>query len=162
LFRPDEREALRAELVASARTDRRIVAAAVTGSAARDALDRWSDIDLYFGVPAPADVAPALAAWTTRMREAYGAVDHFDRPSGPAVYRVFLLPSTLQVDLAFVPADHFGPRGAAFRTLFGEAGSAFAPPAPRGMHDTAALGWLYALHARACLGAAGSGAPSTW
>ncbi|WP_197683445.1 hypothetical protein [Jiangella alkaliphila] len=46
MFTRDERTALRDALVAAARADDRIDGAALTGSAARDAEDGWSDIHL--------------------------------------------------------------------------------------------------------------------
>jgi len=52
MFTPQERTRLRDALVARARADERITGAALTGSASRDAEDRWSDIDLALGVAA--------------------------------------------------------------------------------------------------------------
>ena len=46
---------------------------------------------------------------------------HLDVWSGRWDYRVFLLPSTLQVDLAFVPAEDFGARAPTFKLVFGTA-----------------------------------------
>ena len=48
MFSPEEREGLRDDLLAAASLDRRISGGAITGSAALDNLDRWSDIDLAF------------------------------------------------------------------------------------------------------------------
>ena len=50
-----------------------------------------------------------------------GGVHLFDLPAGAAIYRVFLLPGCLQVDLSFAPASAFGARGPRFRLLFGSA-----------------------------------------
>ena len=50
VFTAEERDRTRARLLERARADRRITGAALTGSAAHDAQDRWSDIDLFEGV----------------------------------------------------------------------------------------------------------------
>src|ERR1700704_2510325 len=97
VFTPEDRERLREELVAAAQADERISGVAITGSAARDALDRWSDIDLAFGVRDAAQVHEALGDWTDRMHREHGAVHHFDVRRGAWIYRVFLLQDTQQV-----------------------------------------------------------------
>jgi hypothetical protein len=78
------------------------------------------------------------------------ALHHFDVRTGGWIYRVFLLPSTLQVDLAFVSATDFRPLAPTFRLMFGEAKEPrhFPPTAPG---DLIGLGWLYALHARSSI-----------
>jgi predicted nucleotidyltransferase len=50
MFSHGERDALREELLAAARADGRIDAAAIVGSAAVNREDQWSDIDLAFRV----------------------------------------------------------------------------------------------------------------
>jgi hypothetical protein len=45
----------------------------------------------------------------------------FDLPSGPIIYRVFLLPGCLELDLSFTTASEFGPGGPKVRLLFGKA-----------------------------------------
>lgn len=150
MFSIPEREALRDRLVAAARSDDRITAAAVVGSGARGGEDAWSDIDLALRLAdglAPDDVA---AGWTTRMYERAGAVDHHDVWSGCALFRVFLLRSSLQVDLSFWPAGAFAPSDASFRLLFGEANEPRPAPAPA-PGVLVGMGWLYALHARSSI-----------
>ncbi len=44
------------------------------------------------------------------MYHDYGAIHHLDVLSGKWIYRVFLLPNSVQVDLAFVPSAEFGAR----------------------------------------------------
>ena len=150
MFTPHDRDRLRAALIDDARRDVRITGAAITGSAAAGLEDGWSDIDLYFGVADPADLPGALAAWTARMYDQYGAVHHVDVLSGATVYRVFLLRNTLQVDLAFAPGAEFGARAPTFQLLFGVPHSRPypAPPAAEHLVGTA---WLYALHVRSCI-----------
>src|SRR5919199_5555434 len=150
MFTPEERAQLRAALIAAAREDPRITGAAITGSAAAGLEDRWSDIDLAFGVGDAADLPAALADWTARMYERAGAVHHVDVLVGAWVYRVFLLRNTLQVDLAFAPAAEFGARAPTFRLVFGAA--AELPHArPPAAEYLVGLGWLYALHVRSCI-----------
>ena len=121
VFSQRERRDLRECLVADARVDERIRAAAVVGSAAVHGEDEWSDIDLAFRLAAglkPADVGDA---WTARMYDDHGAIDHLDVWSGSTLFRVFLLSSLMQVDLSFWPWETFAASGASFRLLFGEA-----------------------------------------
>jgi len=161
MFTPGERTRLRDALVARARADERITGAALTGSASRGAEDRWSDIDLALGVAADADAGRVMADWTGVMYRDHGAVDHLDVASGAVVYRVFLLVSTLQVDIAFAPDGEFGPTAPTFLLLFGRAADrmpadgaasgAPAPGAPERAASLAGMAWLYALHARSSL-----------
>ena len=150
MFTPEERERLREELVAAARGDERISGVALTGSAARSALDRWSDIDLAFGIGDPARLREALGDWTDRMHREHGAIHHFDVTRGSWVYRVFLLQSTLQVDLAFAPAADFGALSPTFRLLSGRSVDLPQAQSPA-VEEMIGLGWLYALHSRSCI-----------
>jgi hypothetical protein len=150
VFSPDERDRLRDALVSVARTDERITGVALTGSAALGAEDRWSDIDLALGIGDEAQVGPVIADWTQRMDREHGAIHHIDVSRGATVYRVFLLASTLQVDLAFSPAAEFGAIASTFRLLFGTAREQPAAPAPDAAH-LIGLGWLHALHARSSI-----------
>jgi hypothetical protein len=137
-------------LIQAARDDGRIIGAALTGSAARGAEDRWSDIDLAFGLGAGADRDQVAADWTDRMYAGHGAVHHLDVIRGAVLYRVFFLPSTLQVDLAFAPAAEFRATAPSFRLIFGTAAEPALHPGPAA-RDLIGLGWLYALHARSCI-----------
>jgi hypothetical protein len=150
LFTAEERERLRAGLLERAFQDQRITAAAITGSAAEARQDRWSDIDLAFGVGDGVDLPRVLSDWTVRMYEQHGALHHLDVHAGAWIYRVFLLSSTLQVDLAFVPAAEFRALAPTFQLMFGEAMEpqhSQPPPA----EAIIGMGWLYALHARSCI-----------
>jgi predicted nucleotidyltransferase len=150
MFTTEDRTRLRDALVAAARTDPRITAAALTGSAALGAEDCWSDIDLALAVAAEADRGAVIADWTDRMYRDGGAVHHLDVYRGDTLFRVFLLANTLQVDIAFWPAAEFGAIGPAFRLLFGTANErpALPPPSAVGLIGT---GWLYALHVRSSI-----------
>jgi hypothetical protein len=150
MFTPDDRERIRHALLARARHDERISAAAVTGSASVAREDRWSDIDLAFAVRDAQEMDAAIEDWTAHMVAEHGAVDHLDVRREPWVYRVFLLSSTLQVDLAFVPAAHFQARAPTFQLVFG---SAAAPEhrKPPAAAELVGLAWLYALHVRSSI-----------
>ena len=150
MFTPDQRSQLRSNLLERAANDPRISAAAITGSAAADREDDWSDIDLAFGVADDTEVDRVLTDWTALMYDQHRALHHLDVTAGAWIYRVFLLPTTLQVDLAFVPAVEFRASGPNFRLLFGKENEPrHAPPQSPG--DIIGLGWLYALHARSCI-----------
>jgi hypothetical protein len=150
LFTVEERERVRDRLLAMARADPRIVAGAVVGAAAGKREDRWSDLDLTFGIAAPATVDAVLADWTRDLARDLDAVHLFDLPVRSTVYRVFLLPGNLQLDLSFTPATDFGPAGPDFRLLFGSAGPGAAPAAPRATH-LFGLGAHHAVRARFCI-----------
>jgi len=150
MFTPEDRAELRSALLDRARGDSRISGAALTGSAASDREDRWSDIDLAFGVAGTAAVSEVLADWTAHMYERHEAVHHWDMQAGAWIYRVFLLASTLQVDLAFVPAAEFRALAPTFRLVFGQANEARHIPPPAAA-DLIGLAWLYALHARSAI-----------
>jgi predicted nucleotidyltransferase len=151
VFTEEARDTLRDRLIAAARADARIVAAAVVGSAAQNRSDRWSDIDLAFRLAEGRDQKETADSWTDQMYAQAGAIDHLDVWSGSALYRVFLLGDSLQVDLSFWPFDAFAATGDAFLLLFGDTNRPLqSVDADR--HDLVATGWLYALHARSSIG----------
>jgi hypothetical protein len=148
MFTTDRRDEVRTLLLARARDDARISGAAITGSAASDAEDRWSDIDLLFGVADCAAVAEVLGEWSDFVHRELGALHHFDVHAGAATYRAFLLADGLEVDLAFTPATRFGPLASgAFRIVFGHAAERPAP-APADPEHLIGLAGHHALHAR--------------
>jgi hypothetical protein len=149
LFPVEERERVRDALVAMGETDERIVAAAAVGSSATGE-DRWSDIDLTLGVADDIDVATVLVEWTHTVQDAFNAAVLFDLPFRSSIYRVFLLPGALQVDLSFTPARDFGANGPRFRLLFGEAthhDEASSPPE----REVVGLAVHHVVRARFCL-----------
>lgn len=150
MFTIEDRERLRAALVATAHADPRITGAAVTGSGALDATDEWSDIDLAFGVAASVDLGAVRADWTDLMYQEHHAVDHLTLTFGSTVFGVFLLADTLQVDLAFAPEAAFGAVAPSFRLLFGTAVER-TPLAEPEADRLIGMGWLHALHARSSI-----------
>lgn len=150
MFTEADRERIRARLLNRARGDARITGAAITGSASRGGEDRWSDIDLFFGVAAGIPVEAVLGDWTEFMYEELGALHNFELQSGAATYRAFLLPECLEVDLAFTPTAEFGPLGTHFQVIFGEAIE--RPPAVQPARDhIVGMAWHHVLHARICI-----------
>jgi hypothetical protein len=150
VFSIGEREALRDRLIAAAKSDDRITAAAVVGSGAGDGEDAWSDIDLALRLADDLEPDDVASEWTTRIYESASAVDHLDVWSGSTLFRVFLLSSSLQVDLSFWPGDAFAASGASFRLLFGEANEP-RPPRSLAPGGLIGMGWLYALHTRSSI-----------
>ena len=138
---------MRERVLQLAADDSRVVAAAEVGSFAAGSADRWSDLDLTFAVDDAADVGGVVADWTRSLTDELAAVHLFDLARGATLYRVFLLPGCLQVDLSFTPAAAFGPAGPNFRLLFGTAVQEPLAPAhdPRELFGYAVL---FALHAR--------------
>ncbi len=122
LFTEADREQLQAFILEKAESDPRVTAGAVVGSRALGEGDRWSDIDLTFAVDDEHSVLEVLDDWTVPIHAEFGASHLFDIAAGTSLYRVFLLPSSLQFDLSFTPAADFGPRGPQFRLLFGHVG----------------------------------------
>ena len=122
MFSIQDRNRVRNTILQLAASDPRIVAGAVVGSLALADGDRYSDLDLTFGVADEFSIYAVLEDWTSRIKEDFDAAHLFDLPSGPSIYRVFLIPGCLQFDLSFTPASKFGATGPKFRVLFGEAG----------------------------------------
>lgn len=150
VFTIEDRERLRAALVATAHADPRISGAAVIGSGALDATDEWSDIDLAFGVATGVDLGEVRADWTDLMYREHHAVDDLTLTFGITVFGVFLLADTLQVDLAFAPETEFGAVAPSFRLLFGTAVER-TPLAEPAADRLIGMGWLHALHARSSI-----------
>ena len=148
MFTPEDRARIRASLIDAARIDTRITGGAITGSASVENEDRWSDIDLAFGVRG--EIAPVLDGFTERMRRDHDAVHTVDVTTGTWIYRVFLLRNTLQVDLAFAPESDFGARAPTFRLLFGSSRDIAQIQTPHPEH-LVGLAWLYALHVRSSI-----------
>jgi hypothetical protein len=162
MFTVGQRGALRERVLRLAADDDRVVAGAVVGSLAVDnGGDRFSDLDLTFAVADEVPVTAVLAEWTSTLIDELDAIRLADLESGPTVYRVFLLPDALQLDVSMTPAAQFRHAGPRFRLVFGDTApdeSADSPPPGRLFIPTPAVaadlfGWavIYALHAGACI-----------
>ncbi|HEY3264494.1 MAG TPA: nucleotidyltransferase domain-containing protein [Actinomycetota bacterium] len=163
MFTVEQRDALRERVLRLAQEDERVVAGAAVGSLALDGGDRFSDLDLTFGVADHVRVADVLADWTRTLIHELAAVQLAELERGPTTYRVFLLPDLLQLDLSMTPAAQFRPAGPRFRLLFGEtaAGGSEAPApsvggdlflsTPAVAADVFGWGVIYAVYARTCI-----------
>jgi hypothetical protein len=163
VFTVEQRDALLERVLGLGEKDERVVAGAVVGSLAIDAGDRFSDVDLTFGVADGAQVADVLDDWTRALIDELDAVPVVDLQRGPTTYRVFLLRDTLQLDLSMTPASQFRPAGPRFRLVFGQTAAddpevSTSPVAGHLFISTPAVaedifGWgvIYALHSRACV-----------
>ncbi len=126
------------------------LAGAEVGSLALGGGDRWSDIDLTFGITRDAAVTEVLDDWTSDLVSRFDAVHLFDLAADPAVYRVFLLADYLQLDVSVAPGPKLPPTSPRFKLLFGEANEPEYIRTPPRDHI---LGWavLWARHARICI-----------
>jgi hypothetical protein len=133
-----------------AHADERIVAGAEIGALALDGGDRWSDLDLTFGVADGTALDAVLDDWSGNVLREFDAVHLFELPFQTSIYRVFLLPGNLQVDLSFTPANDFGSYGPKFTLLFGTAVERDPPPQPSALH-LFGLAVHHAVRARICI-----------
>jgi hypothetical protein len=163
VFSVEQRDALLKRVLGLGRGDERVIAGAVVGSLAVDSGDRFSDVDLTFGIADHVQVADVLDDWTRLLVGELDAAPLVDLQRGPTTYRVFLLQDTLQLDLSMTPASQCRPAGARFRLVFGETAPddpAVPPPPVVGdlfistpviPGDIFGWGVIYALHSRACI-----------
>lgn len=79
-----------------------------------------------------------------------GALHHWDLPAGTWIYRVFLLPDGLEVDVAVAPRRNSAPCDPHFLPLFG-ATQPLAPPARSDPQDLSGWAWHHILHAQASI-----------
>jgi hypothetical protein len=149
MFSVEEREAVRDLLVEKARSDSRVVAAAAVGGSAGEG-DRWSDLDLSFGVADGVTVETVLTDWTRDVVGQFQAAVLFDLPVLSTIYRVFLVPGKLQVDLSFTPAAEFGALGPRFQLLFGETVERSTAP-PRSPEHAFGLAVHHAVRGHICI-----------
>jgi len=113
MFNVDDRERIRKASARNRSGGRAgLSAGAVVGSLALSEGDRWSDLDLTFASGRRClRYRPSWRIGTRKLAEEFGAIQLFDLPSGPSIYRVFLLPGCLQFDLSFTPGPSFGATG---------------------------------------------------
>ncbi|GAA1998633.1 nucleotidyltransferase domain-containing protein [Microbacterium pumilum] len=149
MFAVADRLRIRDDLIAHARNDDQIVGAALVGSAARGEEDAWSDIDLVLQLAPDADEPTIVDAWTRWIDDRFDVADTLDVFAG-ARYRVFLLTTSLQIDLSFWKYGEFRGTGESFHLVFGTANPPSTPSAPD-LDALIGMGWLYALHARSAI-----------
>jgi predicted nucleotidyltransferase len=149
VFSVESRDRVRDHVLALAEADDRVVSGAAVGSFARGTDDRWSDVDLTFAIPDSGSVHEVLDDWTRDLAGAFDAVHLFDWPVGRKIYRVFLLPGSLQVDISIGPASEFRS-GPGFELLFGHAADPSAPAMPNAQHEFG-MAVHHAVRARICI-----------
>ena len=150
MFNIQDRNKIHDYVLNLAHSDPRVVAGAVVGSLALSEGDRWSDLDLTFGVADDVPIQEVLEDWTIVIIDVFQAVHLFDLPSGASIYRVFLLPGCLQFDLSFTPAAQFGASGPKFKLLFGRAVDKPFPQPPS-LHELFGYAVHHVLRARFCI-----------
>ena len=150
MFTTEQRDQVREYILDLAKNDPRVTAGALTGSTAIGAEDEWSDIDVAFGINEGTTPEAVLQDWTEVFARELGALHHWDLPSGSWVYRVFLLPSGLEIDIGIAPQQDFGATGPRFRTLFGTPRELEPASRPDPQH-LIGLAWHHVLHARSSI-----------
>jgi hypothetical protein len=150
MFTKEHRDYMRNHVLEMAKADPRVTAGAFTGSMAFGPGDEWSDIDVAFGIADGIAPETVLDDWMQALDREFGVLDHFDLRSGSWVYRVFLLPDGLEIDVAVAPGKEFGARGPNFRVLFGTTQQLEATPPPNASH-LIGLCWHHVLHAHSCI-----------
>lgn len=150
MFTSEERRDVLARILTLVKEDHRLVAGALIGSMAGQQEDRWSDIDITFGVADGHALETVLDDWTTRLDQEFGVLHYFDLRSGSSIYRVFLLSSGLEIDFSVTPEHDFGAYNARFQLLFGQAKS-FGRSVPLTPQHLIGLGWHHVFHAHACI-----------
>jgi hypothetical protein len=151
MFSADDRARIRSWILALAERDERVCGGALTGSGATQTEDRWSDVDVAFGVAEGVDFERILSDWSGRIDGEFGVVHHFDLAAGAALYRVILLQNGLEVDIGLWPSAQFAAHGPRFRLVFGRTGETTpAPPAPA-RDSLIGLCWHHVFHARTAI-----------
>ena len=119
MFTVEQRDYVRDRVLEMAKSDPRVTGGALVGSIAGGAEDQWSDIDITFAIADSTSLETVLDEWTQVLERELGALHYWDLRSGASIYRVFLLPSGLEIDVSVTPEQEFGARGPSFRPLFG-------------------------------------------
>jgi predicted nucleotidyltransferase len=157
MFTTEQRDAVRDRVLEMAKADPRVTGGALVGSLAGDAEDQWSDIDITFAIADGTSLETVLDEWTSVLERELGALHYWDLRSGSSIYRVFLLPSGLEIDLSVTPKKDFGARRPRFRPLFGIARrpdttpQVAQPPTIEAARYMIGLGWHHILHARSSI-----------
>lgn len=150
MFTAKQRDYARDYVLEMAQTDPRVTGGAIIGSIAAGTEDNWSDIDVTFGIATGNAIKTVIDDWTQVLERKFGILDHFDLLSGSSIYRVFLLPDGLEIDVSVTPERDFGARGPHFHTLFGSTQQLKATSPPDTRHIIG-LSWHHILHARSCI-----------
>src|SRR5436305_10262500 len=77
MFSAEERDRVREWIVELARNDARVTGGALIGSLAVGAVDRWSDIDVTFGVADGVHLEAVLDDWGEALQREFGVVHYW-------------------------------------------------------------------------------------
>lgn len=120
MFTAEFRDQMRNRVLELVRVDPWVTAGALTGSTAIGLGDKWSDVDFAFGIADGNRLEDVLDDWTHLLDQEFGVITHFDlHASQRRLFRMFLLPGGLEVDVSAMAAEDLGARGLKFRALFG-------------------------------------------
>ena len=147
MYSIEERNNVQNSIIALAKNDVRITDCAIVGSESVQKQDVWSDIDLSFGFKNGSDISKILEDWNKVMGNEFNAHVLFDLNYRESIYRVYLLPNALQVDLSFTNTDKFGAITDKFKLLFGKSNER-EQKQPPDQKTVFGYGVLYALKAR--------------
>ncbi len=145
-----ERKEILDYILKMATSDERSSGGALVGSFATGTEDKWSDIDITFGIKRQYDHQKVLENWTAILKKQYDIKHHFDVIVKKSIYRVLLFGNGLELDLSISPEDHFGPKTPTFSLLFGKPGHGLNGDAPN-VNSIIGWGWHHILHARAAI-----------
>ncbi len=149
MFTIEQRDHLRDYILDIAMSDPRVTGGALTGSMAVGAVDERSDVDVAFGIVQGTSLKAVLDDWTEALEREFGVLHYWDLPFRTSLYRVFLLPGGLELDIGLSPQHDFGPRGPGFRALFGTTRQQEpSAPDPRFL---VGLCWHHVFHARSSI-----------
>ncbi len=149
MFTTEQRDHLRDYILDTARSDPRVTGGALTGSMAVGAVDERSDVDVAFGIAEGTSLKAVLDDWAEALDRDFGVLHYWDLPFRTSLYRVFLLPGGLELDIGLSPQRDFGPRGPSFRALFGTTRQQEpSAPDPRFLIG---LCWHHVFHARSSI-----------
>ena len=152
MFTSEHRSQVRHHILELAKADPRITGVAFTGSMAFADGDKWSDIDIAFGIANGISLEAVLYDWTHILDREYVVLDRFDLHAGSSIYRVFLLQTGLEVDLAVTPEEDFGPRGLNFKSIFGTINKQELENTPQPAASfLIGMCWHHVLHARSSI-----------
>ncbi|HTI15987.1 MAG TPA: hypothetical protein VL461_15700 [Dictyobacter sp.] len=150
MFTARQRDSVRNYVLEMAQNDPRVMGGALIGSTVAGAEDRWSDIDVTFGITVSHAIETVIDDWTQILEREFGVVNYFDLRSGSSIYRVFLLPDGLEIDVSVTPEADFGARSPHFQLLFGGSQPLRSVPPPDTSHIVG-LCWHHIFHARSCI-----------
>lgn len=131
MYSKEYRNKVQSSIITFAKEDVRITDCAIVGSESIGKNDEWSDIDLTFGVSMETEIPKILLDWNELMTKNFEANVLFDLAFRESIYRVYLLPNALQVDLSFTPTKQFGAITEKFKLIFGEEKNRDSKPVPK-------------------------------